>query len=115
MAAVKHRLKIDQGSTLRKSFTWKAGKEPVDLTGFSARMQIRETIESEEVIADLTSENGGIIIGDEPGQFTLYISAEDTAAFSFESAVYDVELVAADGDVTRILAGDVSLSLEVTR
>lgn len=115
MAAVKHKLKIDQGATLRKSFTWKAGGEPVDLTGTTARMQIRPTLESEEVIADLTTDSGGIIIGDEPGQFTIYIAATETELFTFESAVYDLELVLPDGDVTRILAGEVTLSPEVTR
>lgn len=115
MAAVKYKLRIDQGATVRKSFTWKAGGEPVDLTDSQARMQIRETIESEDVIADLTTENGGIIIEDEVGQFTIYIAAEETEKFQFESAVYDLELVSPDGDVTRILAGDVTLSTEVTR
>jgi len=115
MPAVKYKLKIDQGATLRKPFTWKAAGQPVDLTGYSARMQIRETLESDTVIHELTTENGGILIGDEPGQFTLYISAMDTADFTFESAVYDLELIAPDGDVTRILAGDVTLSREVTR
>jgi hypothetical protein len=115
MPAVKYKLKIDQGATLRKPFTWKAAGQPVDLTGYSARMQIRETLEAETMIHELTTENGGILIGDEPGQFTLYISAEDTAGFNFESAVYDLELIAPDGDVTRILAGDVTLSREVTR
>lgn len=115
MATVKYKLKLDQGATLRKPFTWKAGGEPVDLTEFVGRMQIRETIDSEEVIAELTSDNGGIIIGHEPGEFTLYMSAEDTAALDFDSAVYDLELESPNGDVTRILAGDVTLTREVTR
>lgn len=115
MATVKYKLKINQGATLRKPFTWKAGQNPVDLTGFTGQMQIRETIESEIVIAELTSANGGIVVGPEPGQFHIYMSAEATAALDFESAVYDLELQSPQGDVTRILAGDVSLSREVTR
>jgi len=115
MATVKYKLKIDQGATLRKPFTWKAGGEPVDLTEFTARMQIRETIDAEEVIAELTTENGGIIIGPDPGAFQIHMPATDTAALDFDSAVYDLELVSPTGDVTRILAGDVTLTREVTR
>ena len=115
MATVKYKLKLDQGATLRKPFTWKAGGEPVDLAEYTGRMQIRETIDAEEVIAELTSDNGGIIIGPDVGTFTLYMSATETAALDFDSAVYDVELQSPNGDVTRILAGDVTLTREVTR
>lgn len=115
MPAARYKLNIDQGATLRKSFTWNANGTPVDLTGFTGRMQIRQSIDDADPIIDMTTANGGVIIGPQPGQFTLHISATDSAAFAFDMAVYDVELIAPGGDVTRILAGDVVLSREVTR
>lgn len=46
MAAAKLKLTIDQGASFTKLFTWKAGpaQTPVDLTGCTARMQIRKEI-----------------------------------------------------------------------
>lgn len=43
MAAEKLKLLIEQGATFRKTLTWKAGTPPVpvNLTGCTARMQMR--------------------------------------------------------------------------
>jgi len=115
MSTGKHNFTIKQGSTFRKPLQWIAGGSPVDMTGWSARMQIRPEVDSEIVIVELTTENGGITIEPLEGKITLYISAESTAALSFEEAVYDIELEAPDGFVTRIVEGKVKLSPEVTR
>lgn len=117
MAAFKFRLEIDQGATFRRRFVWKTGTPPVpvDLTGCTARMQIRPDITSDEVLVELTTENGGITLGDADGTIDLYISAEDTAKVEAAIGVYDLELVTADGDVDRVLSGTVTISPEVTR
>ena len=115
MAAAKRNLKIEQGATFRKPLIWKADGIAVDLTGWTARMQIRPTIESDVIIAELTTENDGIAIDGPAGKISLYIGAAQTAAMNFETAVYDLELVDSQGDVFRLLYGSVSLSPEVTR
>lgn len=88
---------------------------PVNLTGFTARMQIRETVESTTVIKSLTTENGGIALGGATGVITLTITATDTAALTFDSAVYDLEVVSGGGVVTQVAYGNVTLVDEVTR
>lgn len=117
MAAFKFRLEIDQGTTFRRRFVWKTGNPPlpVDLTGSTARMQIRPELSSDEVLAELTTENGGITLGGVEGTIDLYLSAEETAEIRVPSGVYDLELVNADGDVDRVLSGGVAISFEVTR
>lgn len=87
---------------------------PVSLAGFSARMQIRETLESATTIASLVSPMD-IVLDDTNHTITTTITATATAAYDFESAVYDLELVASDGTVTRLLEGNIILSDEVTR
>lgn len=88
---------------------------PVDLTGFTARMQIRESLESTTTLEELTTENGGITLGAAAGTVALLISATDTAALDFSTAVYDLELISGAGIVTRLLYGDITLAEEVTR
>jgi hypothetical protein len=88
---------------------------PVNLTGYTARMQIRETVESTATLHSMTTEDGGITLGGAAGTITLLISATDTAAFTFESGVYDLELVAGDGTVTTVIEGNVCLVSETTR
>lgn len=113
--AAKLKLKIDQGATFIKPFTWKAAGVPVNMTGYTARMQMREELDADTTIIELTTENGGISIEPLDGMFTLTMSDAQTKAMNFDTAIYDIELIAPDGTVTRILKGSVTLSREVTR
>lgn len=87
---------------------------PVDLSGFTARMTIREEIDSVTPIIAMTDGGGEIILGGANGTVELLLSATVTAAFDFETAVYDLELVSGTGVVTRLLSGNIVLSKEVT-
>jgi hypothetical protein len=87
---------------------------PVNLTGFTARMDIRESLDDVTVIHTLTTENAGIVLGGVAGTISLLIPAATTAGFDFTSAVYDLELDNA-GVVTRLISGAITLSKEVTR
>ncbi len=112
--AAKYKIKIEQGTTVRIPLRLKYNDETMDLTGYKARMQIRSSVSSSDVIHELTSENGGIDIQSN-GVIGLYISAEDTANFDFKTAVYDLEIIAPSLDVVRLMEGQVTLSHEVTR
>lgn len=117
MSAGKLKLRIEQGATFRKLLTWKAGTPavPVDITGCTARMQIRADIDDADPLISLTTENGGITLGDTAGTIELYISDTDTAAITWETGVYDLEIILANGDVRRLLYGTVTVTPEVTR
>lgn len=88
--------------------------EPYPLTSHTARMQVRRTVESTTPIITLTTENGRISIDEEDGIITLVITADDTAELT-SSGVYDLEIIDADGNVSRVIQGTFTLSLEVTR
>lgn len=117
MAAFKLPLKIDQGATFNQLVTWKTGTPPVvvNLTGCTARMQVRGKLTDAAVLLDLTTANGGVVLGGIAGTVTVKISALQTAAITWLSAVYDLEIIFADGTVRRLLSGGISVSLEVTR
>ncbi len=88
--------------------------QPIDLAGVTARMQLREKLESTTTILELTTENGGILVADADKTITILISATATAALTFSSAVYSLELIKA-GEVTPFITGTISLIKEVTR
>lgn len=121
MPAGKLNLKIEQGATYKKLLQWKAGEPsvPVDITNYQIRMQIRSELTATTTLLDLnTTNNRIVIIGAPLGQFELRLTATETAALTFENGVYDLEMVAPDAPdntVTRLLAGSVSVSPEVTR
>lgn len=102
-----------QGSTFSRALTYKVDNSPVDLTGYSARLQIREYHYSDEFIANLT-DLAGITLGGSAGTINVLIAASATQEFVPGSYVYDLELVAG-GTVTRLIEGKFSVTPEVTR
>ena len=88
---------------------------PVDLTGYTARMQIRTKLEDPVVIHELTTENGGITINNTLKTIELLISATNTSGFTFSTAVHSLELVSSGGIVTPFFSGNITLVKEVTR
>ena len=88
---------------------------PVVLTGFTARMAIKDRVGGRELLV-LTTENGGIAIDLSRATITLNITAAATALLPWKSGVYDLELVssAATPVVTNLLTGRVSVTKEVT-
>lgn len=116
MAAANYDFIIEQGSTFRKQLTYTdSAGVVVDLTGYSARMQLRTKITDANIIISLTDLNSGITFDAPNGIINLFISDTNTAAFTFKTAVYDLEIIAPGGDVTRLLSGTITLSKEVTR
>ena len=126
MAAGKYSFIIEQGATTNLNIQWtNSSGSAVDLTGYSARMQIRPAIESTDVyislLSDLQPDGTGINLsgsnGETPvesGSIGLYISAYSSSLLNFSEAYYDLEMVNGR-EVTRLLEGRVKLSKNVTR
>jgi hypothetical protein len=113
-------LKINKGETFRHLLKWQdANETPVDLTGYSARMHIRSDIDATSTLIELTTVNQKITFpNEEDGEILIKLTAAETAAITWDSAVYDLELVSMDGleeVVTRLVEGKVSVTKEVTR
>lgn len=116
MPAATHDILIEQGATFKLSLVWKdSAGAPFNLTGYTARMQARGALTSNEVLLDLTSTNGAITLGGTAGTIDIKISATLTAALQAPRGVYDLEIVSPSGDVTRLIQGAFSVSKEVTR
>lgn len=111
----KHNFYVYRGATFSEQIEWKdESGTPVNLTGFTARMHMRETLEAADPFLTLTTENGGITLGGVAGTIQLLVSATQTTAITATSGVYDLELVSG-ANVTRLLEGLVIISPEVTR
>ncbi len=107
---------VDQGATLSRVITWKdSSRTPYNITGYTARMQVRETTAAAGVVLELTTANGRIALGGVAGTVTLTVSATTTAAVAAGRYVYDLELVSSAGVVTRLIEGNFIHRAEVTR
>ena len=131
MIAGVYNLTIEQGSTFGRLIsveqpdlaTDPTGQtfENFDLSGFTARMHIRRTIDTATPMITLTTENGRIainpsVVGDatKNNEISLSITAADTATIT-TSGVYDLEIISIGGTVSKVIRGDVTLIPEVTR
>lgn len=112
-------LTVYKGATFSKGFQWKTGSSPVpvNLTGCTARMQIRKNVNDENILDTLTTENGKLSIEDAVnGKVRINISAAASSAYTFTSGVYDLEIVfPSTGRIERIIEGCFSAIPEVTR
>jgi len=88
---------------------------PSNLTGWIARMQIRERINDTTPIVDLTSGAGDIVINVTDARITVTVATAVTETLDFAQAVYDLELVDPSGEAVNIAMGKVSLVKNVTR
>ena len=88
---------------------------PVSLSGFAARMKIRATVESTgDPLVSLVSPTN-IALDDTNHTITVTIAATATDDYDFATGVYDLELESGSGVVTRLDAGNVFVTEEVTR
>lgn len=88
--------------------------EPVPISSYSARMQIRETVDSPTVIYEATSANGQIVLDNTSKTITITLLGNVTSQFTFTTAVYSLELFSGN-NVVPFLVGNLTLVPEVTR
>ena len=118
MAAGKYDLYIEKGTSFERVLTLKESDNSIyDLTGFTAEMDVRETISSETTILSLTTEGSGaqISIDSEEGTITITIDKAVLTAITQSEGVYDLEITDSEGLTTRLIEGKVFFSDEVTR
>jgi len=116
VAAAEYNFEIEQGATLVLPFVWQSSDgTPVDLSGYTARMQVRRTVSSPDVLLEATTANNRLQISALAGQVSLVLPASVTEAIDWTRGRYDLELESPDGVVTRLLFGEVTVSKEVTR
>lgn len=93
--------------------------EAFNLTGYTARMQIRRTIDSDTPMVSLTSPtvNGnGITVMDGANNAISINITDATTSLVDSSGLYDLEIIkTSTGQVSRLLQGTVTLSREVTK
>lgn len=86
---------------------------PAPLTGYTARMEIKDRVGG-TILVSLTSPSSGIAIDTNLSTVTVTIDAVTTAAITKLNGVYDLELVSPAGVVTPLLYGSVTVQQEVT-
>lgn len=107
---------IEQGAEFRLRFLVQA----TDLTGYTAEMQIRDTVDAATVRIDLSTETTGLTItplidGSADSAIDIHITDEVTTLYKQATGVYDIKLHPPSGEDWRLMQGKIKNSFEVTR
>lgn len=107
---------IEKGATYTHTLFWKDSlDQPIDLTGCTAKMQVRDTVDSTVIRLELSTTNNRLTITPLLGRIDLYVSDEDTTTLIGLGGVYDLEIYYVNGVTTRLIEGKLSFKPEVTR
>jgi hypothetical protein len=102
-----------QGATYSLNMTWAIGGTAVNLTNYTAAMQVRENAQATATILSLTN-GSGITLGGTAGTIGIGVSASTMGSATPGNYVYDLELNSG-GEVTRLIQGAFAIQAEVTR
>jgi hypothetical protein len=109
---------VYQGTAYTKTFQLKqaADDTPVDITGWTLQLQVRDNVNDTDALVDLDTDNGGIVILDaEAGRFEIIFSAANTAAMNLGKMVFDMLRTDADPGPVWIMGGRFQVKKPVTR
>jgi hypothetical protein len=127
--APRHDIRVDQGATFRLRNYWRSPLKdlrsddailasdgsvipgpPIDLTGYTGRMQVRKSVSDTVKLLDLTTANGGLLIPAPVVSMRGWCRAASTAHMTLSGAVTVDDVALAVGD--RVLVKDQNTSSE---
>jgi len=95
-------------------YTSTAETAVVDLSNYTARMDIRRKQSDSSALATLTN-SSGITLGGSAGTIVIALTDTQTASITPGPAVYDLEMIDGSGKVRRLIAGSLTFTASVTR
>jgi hypothetical protein len=109
-----HDFHIKQGEDWTISIKFKDNNRlPKTITGYSAKMQLRETYSGNQIIE--LSDTSGIVIDGPNGVMTFTIPKTVTANFTFPKALYDLRITTSSGKDSYPIEGEFICTPRVTR
>lgn len=115
MALSTYDMTAEQGSDFATTITYTNDSgTPINLTGYTSRMQVRKFASSATPILTFTNSSGMTITAGS-GVIDLAITAAAMAMVPAGSYQYDLEIIDSSGEVIKLLAGKFDVEAEVTR
>ena len=105
----KYDLVCQKGATFRKVLRLKQGGVPIDLTGWSARSQVREEPDGGTLVCEMT-----VTITAEEGKMVLMVADDVTAGLTAGIYAWDLKATDADGIVRYYVGGKFGVVPSVT-
>jgi hypothetical protein len=106
---------VDQNATFSFVVEYKDENDnAIDLSGASAKMQVRDTKGGAKLAVTLTSPSGGITIDGPNGKLTVKMTPTQTNKIFYPKSSYDLMVIDSNGNKIKLLEGFMTLSRSVT-
>jgi hypothetical protein len=114
--AVNKNFEVDQNTTFtfQVQYTLEDEVTPINLSGATAKMQVRDTKGGSKLAFTLTSPSGGITINGSTGTLTIKMTPTQTNKLFYPKSSYDIMVVDSNGNKIKLLEGFMTLSRSVT-
>jgi hypothetical protein len=113
--AVQKNFEVDQNTTFTFIVEYKdSNGNAVNLTGASAKLQVRDSKGGTKLAVSLTSPSGGITIDPLVGKLTIKMTPTQTSKLFYPKSEYDLMLTDSNFNKTKLLEGFITLSRSVT-
>ena len=115
MPTKRYDITVNQGASFKLNVQANNSDGTVmDLTGYTAHMQVRPTKESATVLMEATTSNGTITINAPGGIVLINVGGDVTAPMTWNTGYWDLKIQSSSSNILRIVEGYASLSKEVT-
>ena len=106
---------VDQNATFSFIVEYKDNNgAAIDLTGSSAKMQVRDTQGGSKLAFTLTSPSGGIIITPALGKLVIKMTPTQTSKLFYPKSAYDIMITDSNSNKIKLVEGFLTLSRSVT-
>ena len=109
----RYNITVINGTTFALSPSWNIDNLPVDLTGYSADMQVRDV--SNNLITEISTTNGRATLTPALGTVNLTLTATQTAALAAGVYNYALNLTDSASNVYQILNGTFTVTASVVQ
>ncbi len=114
--AIQKNWEVDQNTTFKFEIQYTQDDEttPIDLSGASAKMQVRDIKGGAAVAFTLTSPSGGITIDGSTVTLLITMTPTQTNKIFYPKYSYDILIIDSNGNKTKLLEGFMTLKRSVT-
>ena len=106
---------VDQNTTFTFIVDYKdSDGNPINLTGATAKLQVRDTKGGTKLAFTLTSPSSGITIDAANGKLTIRMTPTQTSKLFYPKSSYDLMITDSNSIKTKIIEGFLTLSRSVT-
>lgn len=106
---------VDQNTTFTFTVEYKdSNGNPIDITGSTIKMQVRDTKGGSKLAFTLTSPLGGITVDGPNGKVVIKMTPTQTNKLFYPKSSYDIMLTDSNLNKTKLLEGFLTLSRSVT-